>query len=258
MIEKIACAMAASAMSAACNAGAPAASSDAAASAVADPESVDSPRARVLRERLVSMLIADGDLKDRRVADAMRRVPRHAFVPDVPLGEAYGNYPVPIGFDQTISQPAVVAIMTEALELTGHEAVLEVGTGSGYQAAILGVLSREVFTIEIVPELASRATRRLADLGYTNVHVRSGDGYRGWPERAPFDRIVVTAAPPVVPQVLMDQLKDGGVLAVPVGPSPFAQRLLRYRKRQGRVDVEDLGEVAFVPMVTSTPSPRPP
>jgi protein-L-isoaspartate(D-aspartate) O-methyltransferase len=117
------------------------------------------------------------------------------------------------------------------------------------------VLSREVFTIELVAELASRSRRRLVDLGYTNVHVRAGDGYRGWPERAAFDRILVTAAPAVVPQTLLDQLRDGGVLVAPVGPGPHAQRLLRYRKRPGRLDVETLGHVAFVPMVSSEPAP---
>jgi protein-L-isoaspartate(D-aspartate) O-methyltransferase len=255
VIEKVASAVAASALSAGCDTGTPTVVSDAVVLGVADPKAVDSPRARALRERLVASLVAGGDVKDNRVANAMRRVPRHAFVPDAPLEEAYANFPLPIGFDQTISQPMVVAIMTEALWLAGRESVLEVGTGSGYQAAILGVLSREVFTIEIVAELAHRSSRRLADLGYTNVHVRAGDGYRGWPERAPFDRILVTAAPPVMPQALLDQLSDGGVLVAPVGPSPSAQTLLRYRKHSGRFEVDDLGAVAFVPMVSLKESP---
>jgi protein-L-isoaspartate(D-aspartate) O-methyltransferase len=261
VMEKLVRAAALLALSATCNASTPALPADASAEAAADPPSVDSPPARVLRERLVASLVADGDLRDSRVVDAMRRVPRHAFVPDAPLRQAYGNFPLPIGFEQTISQPAVVAIMTEALELSGRESTLEVGTGSGYQAAILGLLSREVFTIEIVPELARQASRRLRELGYANVHVRAGDGYHGWPEHAPFDRILVTAAPPVVPQTLLDQLKDGGVLVAPVGPGPRAQTLLRYRRHQGRFDVDDLGAVVFVPMVPSEPdaaAPPPP
>jgi protein-L-isoaspartate(D-aspartate) O-methyltransferase len=231
-----------------CNPGAPTLSGDAA----ADPPPVDSPRARALRERLVSTLIVEGDLPEGRVAEVLRRVPRHAFVPDVSLDEAYANRPLPIGFEQTISQPAVVAMMTEALELSPHHRVLEIGTGSGYQAAILGVLSREVFTVELVPELAERSRRRLADLGYSNVHVRAGDGYQGWPEHAPFDRIIVTAAPPALPQALVDQLALGGVLVVPVGPRALDQQLLRYRKLDGGLRVEDLGPVAFVPMVPAS------
>ncbi len=216
----------------------------------ADPVAgVDSPRARLLRERLVSSLIARGDLHSGRVADAMRAVPRHALVPEAPLDDAYADTPLPIGYDQTISQPAVVAIMTEALELSGRERVLEVGTGSGYQAAVLSVLAKEVDTIELVAELARRSGKRLADLGYTNVHVRAGDGYLGWPERAPFDCIIVTAAPTAVPQTLLDQLADGGVLVAPVGESPSVQQLLRYRKQGGRLRVDDLGPVIFVPMV---------
>ncbi len=220
-------------------------------SALDPPTTVDSSRTRALRDQLVRTLIDHRDLHAGRVADAMRRVPRHAFVPEATLEDAYADTALPIGFDQTISQPAVVAIMTEALELSGRDRVLEIGTGSGYQAAVLGVLSREVFTIEIIAELAERARRRLSELGYANVHVRAGDGYLGWPERAPFSRILVTAAPAAVPQTLLDQLAEAGVLVAPVGPSPFEQRLLRYRKSKGRFDVEDLGLVAFVPMVTT-------
>jgi protein-L-isoaspartate(D-aspartate) O-methyltransferase len=235
----------------ACNRGGPTTSSDAL--PLTDPAPVDSSRARSLRQRLVSTLIAQGDLSEGRVAEAMRQVPRHAFVPSASLDESYANRPLPIGFDQTISQPAVVAIMTEALELSPGHRVLEIGTGSGYQAAILSVLSHEVFTVEIVPELADRSRRRLADLGYANVRVLSGDGYAGWPEHAPFDRILVTAAPPALPRALLDQLADGGVLVAPVGPSDFDQRLLRYRKLDGGFRVEDLGPVAFVPMVPAPP-----
>jgi protein-L-isoaspartate(D-aspartate) O-methyltransferase len=179
----------------------------------------------------------------------MERVPRHLFVPGVSLQRAYANYPAPIGYGQTISQPTVVAIMTEALDLTGRERVLEIGTGSGYQAAILSLLASAVYSIEIVPELAEDARLRLLRMGYANVHVRAGDGYKGWPERAPFERILVTAAPDEVPQTLLDQLAEGGVLVTPVGPSGTSQRLLRYRKVRGRTSSEDLGGVRFVPMV---------
>ncbi len=219
--------------------------------ATADPSPAsDVPRARELRQQLVASLLAYGELRTDRVAAAMRRVPRHAFVPDQPLEVAYANRALPIGFDQTISQPTVVVVMTEALELSGRERVLEIGTGSGYQAAILSLLSCEVFSLEIVAPLADRSGRLLADMGYANVHVRAGDGYQGWPGQAPFDRIIITAAPPAVPQALFDQLARGGVLVAPVGPSPYEQSLERFRKGEdGRVTVEDLGLVTFVPMV---------
>ncbi len=258
MTPERACIVAALVAASGCNPVTSGAASDAVAPAPADPApyaagaaAVDSARARHLREHLVSSIIARGELHPGRVADAMRAVPRHAFVPEAPLDDAYADAPLPIGFDQTISQPTVVAIMTEALELSGRERVLEIGTGSGYQAAILGVLSREVDSIELVTDLALRSGKRLAELGYANVHVRAGDGYLGWPERAPFDRIMVTAAPLSVPQTLFDQLAEGGILVAPVGPSPSVQRLLRYRKSKGRLRVEDLGGVLFVPMVHS-------
>jgi protein-L-isoaspartate(D-aspartate) O-methyltransferase len=209
-----------------------------------------------LRDRLVADIVSRGDLHEGRVAEAMRRVPRHAFVPGAPLDVAYRDTPLPIGFGQTISQPTVVAIMTQALELSGAERVLEVGTGSGYQAAILSLLAHEVFSVEVVPDLATRSSRRLAELGYANVHVRAGDGYLGWPERAPFDRIIVTAAPPTVPEALFDQLTDGGVLVVPVGE--YQQDLLRYRKQDDGTSVQDLGPVSFVPMVHGRGDPRRP
>lgn len=210
----------------------------------------DPPGARRLRKQLVASLLAGGELVTDRVASAVGRVPRHAFVPGRSLDLAYANCPLPIGFDQTISQPAVVAMMTEALELTGRERVLEIGTGSGYQAAVLGLLAREVYSVEIVDELAECSGRLLAELGYANVHVRAGDGYLGWPEHAPFDRIIITAAPPAVPPALLEQLGIGGVLVAPVGASPYEQRLRRYRVGEGRtVTAEDLGFVTFVPMV---------
>jgi protein-L-isoaspartate(D-aspartate) O-methyltransferase len=199
------------------------------------------------REQLVSEL--EHRIRDQRVLAAMRDVPRHLFVPDQSLRRAYANTPLPIGHGQTISQPLVVAEMTEALALRGSERVLEIGTGSGYQAAVLSVLARQVYTIEIVPELGEAARKRLAELGYANVQVLIGDGYRGWPKQAPFDRIVITAAPPEVPTALLEQLGPGGILVAPVGKSPFEQRLLRYKKTPAGLTVEELGFVAFVPMV---------
>lgn len=207
----------------------------------------DGDEARAYRAELVFDLASE--IKDPRVLDAMGRVPRHLFVPDASLRLAYRDAPLPIGYGQTISQPTVVAIMTEALELRGRERVLEIGTGSGYQAAVLSLLAADVYSIEIVRDLADEARERLARLGYANVHVRAGDGYKGWPEHAPFDRIVVTAAPPEVPRDLLAQLVEGGILVLPVGSSPWSQRLVRYRKRHGEISHEDLGAVRFVPMV---------
>jgi protein-L-isoaspartate(D-aspartate) O-methyltransferase len=214
-------------------------------------ESLDPPTARQLRERLVRELVAEGDAGTPAVVAALRAVPRHAFMPHVSLPLAYANRATPIGYEQTISQPAVVAVMTEALELTGHERVLEIGTGSGYQAAVLAMLSRQVFSIERIEALANEAAGRLSRLGYANVHVRCSDGFEGWPEQAPFDRIVLTAAPTELPHVLVGQLShDGGVLVAPVGdPEMQAQSLVRVRKYDGEIEIEDLGGVAFVPMV---------
>ena len=210
----------------------------------------DSDEARACRARLLRELA--GDVKDARVLSAMERVPRHLFIPEVSVRGAYLNRPWPIGFGQTISQPAIVAIMTEALELTGAERVLEIGTGSGYQAAILSLLASEVYTIELVPELATGAHALLRRLGYARIHVRTGDGYAGWPEAAPFDRVLLTAAPDEVPAALIDQLAQGGVLVAPVGPSGWSQSLLRYRKMGDVVSREDLGAVQFVPMVANS------
>lgn len=210
-------------------------------------EDLDPPEARELRARLVAYLEEIGEVRTERVKNALRLVPRHLFVtPERSLHEAYANHPLPIGYGQTISQPAVVALMTEALELSGSERVLEIGTGSGYQAAILSVLSRDVYSIELVPELAEASAARLARLGYKNVRVRQGDGHHGWPEHAPFDRIIVTAAAPSVPDVWFQELTEGGILVAPIGVE-WGQQLLRYRKRRGRTSRENLGWVAFVP-----------
>ena len=169
------------------------------------------------RAEMVETQLRARDIKDERVLAAMNTVPRHELVPEKYRRHAYIDNPLPIGESQTISQPYIVAYMTEQLELEGDERVLEVGTGSGYQAAVLGELVAEVYTIEIVPLLAARAKKDLARLGYKNVHVREGDGYRGWPENAPFDAVIVTAAPNHVPQPLLDQLRIGGRLVLPVG-----------------------------------------
>jgi protein-L-isoaspartate(D-aspartate) O-methyltransferase len=174
------------------------------------------PRARE-RLQMVRTQIESRDVTDPAVLAAMRKVPRHLFVPAHLQDEAYADGPLPIGFGQTISQPYIVAYMSELLDVSRPHKVLEIGTGSGYQAAVLGELAGRVFTIEIVPELGERARTLLQQLGYANVHVRVGDGYGGWPEEAPFDRIMVTAAPDHVPPPLVDQLAVGGILVLPVG-----------------------------------------
>ena len=213
----------------------------------------DPPAARELRAQLIAHLAETGEVHDPRVEEALRSTPRHLFVPaGESLYAAYANEPLPIGYQQTISQPAVVAMMTEALELSGSERVLEIGTGSGYQAAVLSRLAREVYSIELVPQLAESAAARLRELGYANVHVRQGDGHLGWPEHAPFDSIIVTAAAESVPGSWTDQLAEGGILVAPVGRD-FMQSLLKYRKRDGRLTHEDLGWVAFVPCRHAAP-----
>ena len=187
---------------------------------------------------------------------ALRRVARHRFLPEsVGLSDAYRDGPFPIGHGQTISQPTVVAMMTDALGLTGREKVLEIGTGSGYQTAVLAELCQDVFTVEVVPILGERARGILEGLGYANIHFRVGDGYVGWPEQAPFDRILLTAAPREVPRTLIAQLREDGCLVAPVGEH-LAQRLVRITPgREGEPDHEVfLGSVAFVPMVHARPS----
>jgi protein-L-isoaspartate(D-aspartate) O-methyltransferase len=183
----------------------------------------------------------------------MARVRRHLFVPPDQRDAAYGDHPLPIGFGQTISQPYIVAFMTEALGVRPTDVVLEIGTGSGYQAAILGELAREVYTIEIVAELGERAERTLAELGYRNVHVRVGDGYQGWPDRAPFSRIILTAAPEEVPGALVDQLAVGGTMILPVGPVRGDQELRILTKTAEGVTTQRSLPVRFVPMVKPRP-----
>ncbi len=214
----------------------------------ADPQA-----ARERRTELVQSIETKGWLKSERVRAAMLKVPRHRFVPEASLVDAYRDAPFPIGHDQTISQPSIVATMTEALDLHGTERVLEIGTGSGYQAAVISLLAREVYSIELVEPLGLQAKQRLRDLGYTNVEVRIGDGYAGWPEKAPFDRVIVTAAPPELPPALTDQLAEGGILVAPIGDSPWDQTLVRVTKRDGKLLREELEAVHFVPMVKGAP-----
>ena len=209
------------------------------------PTNADSDR-QIERDAMVDITIVDRGIKNPEVIKAMRRVKRHEFVPARLQYLAYIDDPLPIGEDQTISQPYIVAIMAELADATGEEKVLEIGTGSGYGAAVLSELAKEVYTIEIIPKLGEIAKERLEKLGYTNVHVRVGDGYFGWPEQAPFDAIVITAAPPKVPQPLLDQLAEGGKLVAPVGK--YYQELEVYTKSNGKISVKKSIPVIFVPM----------
>ena len=203
-----------------------------------------------LRENMVARQIEGRGIRDPRVLAAMRNVPREQFVPDDLADLAYDDAPLPIGTGQTISQPYVVALMTEALELEPGDRVLEIGAGSGYAAAVLAEIAQRVYTIERHPDLAEYARRNLERLGYDNVAVRCADGTRGWPEEAPFDAIVVTAGGPAVPESLREQLAAGGRLVIPVGGAKSAQQLLRIRHR-GEADYaqETLGAVRFVPLI---------
>jgi protein-L-isoaspartate(D-aspartate) O-methyltransferase len=205
---------------------------------------------RDLRARRLDMVerqIRQRGVTDPRILDAMRKVPRERFVPDEIVSRAYEDNPLPIGLGQTISQPYIVAHMTDALGLARTHRVLEIGTGSGYQAAVLAEIAGEVYTVEIVPELARRATGVLRALGYTNAHVREGDGYAGWPEHAPFDRIIVTAAPDDIPRPLIEQLAPGGRLVIPVGPEGRTQWMTIVDKTaRGLVERRTI-PVQFVP-----------
>lgn len=203
---------------------------------------------RAERQRMVERQLQNRDIRNARVLDAMREVPRHQFVPEPERARAYADTPLPIGYDQTISQPFIVAFMTEALEIEPQHTVLEIGTGSGYQAAILGRLAKAVYTIEIVAPLADRARTTLATLGYTNVHVRTGNGYLGWPEHAPYDRVMVTAAPPEIPSPLVEQLKVGGLMAIPVGAVTDDQELRILRRTPTGLETLRTLPVRFVPM----------
>ena len=200
------------------------------------------------RNRMVDEQIVHRGITDPRVVTAMRKVPRHEFVPLLYQWQAYDDHPLPIGYDQTISQPYIVAFMTAAVELKGGERVLEIGTGSGYQAAVLAELAREVYSVEIVEGLASQARQRLKELGYDNVVVKHGDGYKGFKEHAPYDAIVVTAAPDAIPPELVNQLKTGGRMVIPIGS--FYQELYLVTKTAEGMVTKRLLPVRFVPMVT--------
>ncbi len=200
------------------------------------------------RQRMVEQHLKARGIKDERVLAAMAKVPREEFIPADARPSAYEDGPLPIGYDQTISQPYVVAFMTEQLRPKRSDRVLEIGSGSGYQAAILGELVAEVYTIEIVEPLAKSAEATLQRLGYNNVHIKAGDGYKGWPEEAPFDAIIVTCAPENVPQPLVDQLKDGGRMVIPVGER-FAQQLYLLEKKNGQLKESVTLPVRFVPML---------
>jgi len=200
------------------------------------------------REKLVERTIVARGVTNPTVVAAMRTVPRHSFVPDEYLDQAYADHPLPIGYGQTISQPYIVALMTEWLELEPDDRVLEIGTGSGYQAAVLAEIVDEVYSIEIVPELAASATERLAALGYDNVVATQGDGYFGWEEHASYDAIIVTAAPDHLPQPLVGQLKEGGYIVIPIGPTGGFQSLWRFTKTGDELKAENLGGVSFVPL----------
>lgn len=202
----------------------------------------------VVRHAMVNQQIRGRGIMDRRILDALAKIPRERFIPPVNRNRSYEDGPVPIGFGQTISQPYIVAYMTELLRMTGTERVLEIGTGSGYQTAVLAELTQEVFTIEFIPELGVRARELLAKrLHYRNIHYKIGDGREGWIDHAPFDRIILTASPEFFPEQLFAQLKEGGIVVAPVGGAE--QRMMRYKKLNGDIKEESLIGVYFVPCV---------
>jgi protein-L-isoaspartate(D-aspartate) O-methyltransferase len=199
------------------------------------------------RRAMISRDLRGRGIKDERVLAAMSTIPRHLFVPERQRSSAYADRPLPIGEGQTISQPYIVALMTELLELRSGDKVLEIGTGSGYQTAVLARLASEVFSIEILPALSQRAKNTLGDLGFKNVWLKVGDGFYGWEERGPFDAILVTAAAPKIPEALGQQLREGGRLVMPLGKQQD-QRLVRARKSAGQLTIEDISAVVFVPL----------
>jgi len=199
------------------------------------------------RETMVRTQIEARGIRDERILKVMRMVPRHRFVLPIYQRMAHSDRPLPIGFNQTISQPYIVALMTESLKLKGDEKVLEIGTGSGYQAAILAELAKEVYTIEIISGLAKRAEKTLKKLGYKNIKVKCGDGYLGWPEYASFDAIIVTCAPDHIPQPLIDQLAEGGRMVIPIADT-YPQRLTLIQKKKGKIVQEIITGCMFVPM----------
>ena len=232
--------------------GLPAATKTASADSTAPARDAAADEEETRRMSLVYTGIIGMGIEDEAVIEAMSTVPRHLFVPDEFQDQAYANHPLPIGFGQTISQPYIVALMTEAAEVDAGDTVLEIGTGSGYQAAVLAEIVDQVYSIEIIEPLAERARGDLQEAGYENVEVRHADGYFGWPEHAPYDAIVVTAAPDHVPQPLVQQLKIGAHLIIPVGPVGGVQTLWRVtRTSETDADTENLGSVRFVPLTRS-------
>jgi len=213
-----------------------------------DKAPVDNRRWESQRKQMVAFQIRARGIRHPFVLRAMTTVPRHRFVPYRVRQMAYQDTPLPIGNGQTISQPYIVALMSTVLELDRAQNVLEIGTGSGYQAAVLGELAGQVYSMEIIPALGQTAQKVLQDLGYANVHVRIGDGYQGWPEKAPFDAVIVTCAPTHVPQPLQDQLAEGGRLVIPVGPAED-QELVLLKKINGKIQQQKIIPVRFVPMV---------
>ncbi len=210
--------------------------------------STEDPEYIAKREELAEFAVMMQGLKNEDVIHALKTVPRQRFVPTSLADQAYDDTALPIGYGQTISQPSLVAWMTELLELEEGDKVLEIGTGSGYQAAILAELGYvEVYTIEIVPELSDRAAETLEELGYTNIHIQQGDGYYGWEEYAPFDAIIVTAAPDHLPGPLAEQLAEGGILVIPIGPPGWYQTLWKFEKTNGELTAYNMGSVIFVP-----------
>jgi protein-L-isoaspartate(D-aspartate) O-methyltransferase len=205
-----------------------------------------------LRKDMVKNQLEARGIRNEDVLKAMLKVPRHQLVPGNVRHLAYHDSPLPIGSGQTISQPYIVAFMTAAIDPTPDMKVLEIGTGSGYQAAVLAEIVAEVYTIEIVKNLGKKAQKDLSELGYKNIHVRVGDGYKGWPEQAPFDAILVTAAPEEVPQPLIDQLKEGGKMIIPVGPTANTQELRILEKKNGKIRSKSLFPVRFVPFTRDT------
>ncbi len=201
----------------------------------------------ILRQHMVDTQIAGRGITDKYTLDAMRTVERHRFVPETQRHRAYEDTPLPIGHEQTISQPYMVALMTELLEPKPGQRILEIGAGSGYQAAVLAEIVDTVYTIEIVSALAQRTAKLMNNLGYTNTHVITGDGYAGLPNKAPFDAIIVTAAPEEIPQPLLDQLKEGGKMIIPVGKQSAIQNLILVEKKKGKITRKEVSQVRFVP-----------
>ena len=206
------------------------------------------------REKMVAEQLVDRGISDRRVLEAMLKVPRHEFLPEQVRNRAYEDHPVPIGFGQTISQPYIVAFMTEQMRTRPDARILEIGTGCGYQAAVLSVLGCEVRSVEIIEPLALRATETLQRLGYPGVYIRCADGHAGWPEAAPYDAIIVTCAPQRIPESLVDQLKDGGRMVIPAGVGQD-QTLYLLTKSANSIEQTAVLPVRFVPMTTETPDP---